>query len=117
MTTGDSGSLVSVAARIDGVLQGSIMTTMAVLAVAGVGFAMLSGRRSLRRSSLVVVGCFIAFGAPAIAKVLIGLAQDQALAPAVDPELLEAAPLTIDSPPAAAAPLNIDPYAGASVPG
>jgi type IV secretory pathway VirB2 component (pilin) len=51
---------------IQGTLLGNLATTAAVIAVAVVGFLMLTGRIEWRRGLTVVVGCFIIFGAAAI---------------------------------------------------
>jgi len=51
---------------IEGTLLGNLATTEAVIAVAVVGFLMLTGRIEWRRGLTVVVGCFIIFGAAAI---------------------------------------------------
>jgi len=47
-------------------LLGNLATTAAVIAVAAVGFMMLTGRIEWRRGLVVVLGCFIIFGAAAI---------------------------------------------------
>jgi type IV secretion system protein VirB2 len=51
---------------VQGTLLGNLATTAAVIAVAVVGFLMLTGRIEWRRGLAVVVGCFIIFGAAAI---------------------------------------------------
>lgn len=51
---------------VQGTLLGNLATTAAVIAVAVVGFLMLTGRIEWRRGLVVVVGCFIIFGATAI---------------------------------------------------
>lgn len=52
---------------IDGVLFGPVAIGLCVLAVAFVGFAMLTGRLPVRQGALVMVGTFILLGAPMIA--------------------------------------------------
>jgi type IV secretion system protein VirB2 len=47
-------------------MLGNLATTAAVIAVAVVGFLMLTGRIEWRRGLVVVIGCFIIFGATAI---------------------------------------------------
>jgi type IV secretory pathway VirB2 component (pilin) len=47
-------------------MLGNLATTAAVIAVAVVGFMMLTGRIEWRRGLTVIVGCFIIFGAVAI---------------------------------------------------
>jgi type IV secretory pathway VirB2 component (pilin) len=56
-------------------LSGSLATGIAIIAVAGVGLMMLSGRIDVRRGAMVIVGCFMLFGAPAIAEGLLGSAN------------------------------------------
>ena len=47
-------------------MLGNVATAAAVIAVAVVGFMMLTGRIEWRRGLTVVIGCFIIFGAVAI---------------------------------------------------
>ena len=76
---------------------------------------MLSGRIDMRRGVLVLLGCFVLFGAPVIAAgIRSALSIDDALADADETYVsspVTAAPLPLPSP---AAPY--DPYAGAAVP-
>jgi type IV secretory pathway VirB2 component (pilin) len=51
---------------IQGTLLGNVATAVAVIAVAMVGFMMLSGRINWRMGATVVLGCFILFGATTI---------------------------------------------------
>jgi type IV secretion system protein VirB2 len=51
---------------IQGTLLGNLATTAAVIAVAAVGFLMLTGRIEWKRGLVVVIGCFVIFGAAAI---------------------------------------------------
>lgn len=51
---------------LQGTLLGTVATVAAVIAVAAVGFMMLTGRMEWRRGLTVVVGCFIIFGAGAL---------------------------------------------------
>lgn len=97
---------------VQGVALGSTATVIAVLAVAAIGLLMLAGRLELRRGIIVVLGCFILFGAGGIATALTGMsgANVPPQAPAApDPGQLSSQPRL--PPPAA-----YDPYAGASVP-
>src|SRR5690349_5917330 len=48
---------------VQGTLLGNLATTAAVIAVAVVGYMMLTGRMEWRRGLMVVVGAFIIFGA------------------------------------------------------
>lgn len=61
-----SSPLLAAADWVQGTLMGTLATTAAVIAVAVVGFLMLTGRIEWRRGLTVIVGCFIIFGATAI---------------------------------------------------
>jgi type IV secretion system protein VirB2 len=61
-----SSALVAALDWVQGTLLGNLATTAAVIAVAAVGFLMLTGRMDWRRGLTVVFGCFIIFGAAAI---------------------------------------------------
>jgi type IV secretory pathway VirB2 component (pilin) len=98
---------------VQGVFLGNIATAIAIVAIASIGFAMLTGRIDVRRSGTIILGCFILFGASTIANGLRGAAQNQ------DALYSEAAPVP---PPVFARPTktdaanpSYDPYAGASV--
>jgi type IV secretion system protein VirB2 len=47
-------------------MLGNVATAVAVMAVAAVGFMMLTGRLNWRFGATVIVGCFVLFGAGAI---------------------------------------------------
>jgi type IV secretory pathway VirB2 component (pilin) len=94
-----------------GVLGGSLATSLCVIAVAILGLLLLSGRLRARRGVEVVLGCFLLLGAGLLAS------QLQKLAGTTDDEdagseqiIIPQAPQT--PPPA---PANYDPYAGASL--
>ena len=61
-----SGVLVSAVNWLSGTLLGTIATVVAVIAVAAVGFMMLTGRINWRYGVTVILGCFILFGASSI---------------------------------------------------
>jgi type IV secretion system protein VirB2 len=61
-----SGVLVSAVNWLQGTLLGTIATVVAVIAVATVGFMMLTGRINWRYGVTVIIGCFILFGASSI---------------------------------------------------
>lgn len=107
------GVLRPAAMWIEGILTGTLASVLAVIAVAALGFALLSGRIDLRRGLTVLVGCFILFGAPAIAAGLRSLAD----ATSGEDSTSGASP-TVQTPiaPAPPNPNYFDPYAGASVP-
>ncbi|HSC19513.1 MAG TPA: TrbC/VirB2 family protein [Rhizomicrobium sp.] len=70
-----SSPLVAALDWIQGTLQGHVATSAAVVAVAIVGFMMLTGRVEWRRGVVVVIGCFIVFGATAIVAGIRSLAE------------------------------------------
>lgn len=61
-----SGVLVSAMNWLQGTLLGTIATVAAIIAVATVGFMMLTGRINWRYGITVVLGCFVLFGAASI---------------------------------------------------
>lgn len=61
-----SGVLVGAVNWLQGTLLGTVATTVAVIAIAAVGFMMLTGRINWRHGAVVVIGCFILFGAAGI---------------------------------------------------
>jgi type IV secretion system protein VirB2 len=61
-----SGVLVSAVSWLQGTLLGTVATVVAVIAVASVGFMMLTGRINWRYGVTVILGCFILFGASSI---------------------------------------------------
>jgi type IV secretion system protein VirB2 len=61
-----SGPILAALNWIQGTLLGNIATAVAVIAVAMVGFLMLSGRMNWRLGATVIIGCFILFGAATI---------------------------------------------------
>lgn len=111
-----SGPIALALYWLQSILLGSIATTVAVVAVASMGFLMLSGRIDIRRAAQVVIGCFIIFGASTIAQGIMGgtnsLEGQQASA-------VQATPPQVSPPPPAPTslpPKAYDPYAGAAVP-
>jgi type IV secretion system protein VirB2 len=61
-----SGPILAAVTWIQGTLLGNLATAVAVIAVAIVGFMMLTGRMNWRHGVTVILGCFIIFGAAAI---------------------------------------------------
>ena len=61
-----SGPIVSALSWLQGTLLGNVATSVAVIAVAMVGFMMLTGRMNWRFGATVIIGCFILFGAGTI---------------------------------------------------
>jgi type IV secretory pathway VirB2 component (pilin) len=107
-----SGALVGAVQWIQGTLLGSVALVVATLAVAGVGFLMLTGRVDIRRGITVILGTFLLLGSPVLATSLQSLAVGGA---ADGPSPPEALPPPQPMPPPLP-PANYDPYAGASVP-
>ncbi|WP_192645678.1 TrbC/VirB2 family protein [Sphingopyxis sp. OAS728] len=98
---------------IQSVALGSTATMIAVIAVAAIGLLMLSGRLELRRGIVVVIGCFVLFGASGIVAVLTGSASSVRDRPVVTSNS-QRPPTVIPLPGSSTS--NYDPYAGASVP-
>ena len=61
-----SGAVVSAVRWLQGTLLGTVATVVAVIAIASVGFLMLTGRINWRYGATVILGCFILFGAASI---------------------------------------------------
>ena len=61
-----SGPIVAALSWLQGTLLGNVATAVAVMAVAAVGFMMLTGRMNWRFGATVIIGCFILFGAGTI---------------------------------------------------
>lgn len=98
---------------IEDALLGTVATAVAVIAVGTIGATTLTGRIRLRDAATVILGCFILFGAPAIAagiRSALFIGNDATLASSSS----SAVPLPAISPLPPAA--SYDPYAGASVP-
>lgn len=97
---------------ISDLLTGTIAVSIATIAVAVTGISMLSGRMPHQRAAMVVLGCFIVFGARFVAEGLSGLSGAQ-----VEPAISR---ISIDEPPEFAAPDTSDRrndlYPGAAIP-
>ena len=61
-----SGPIVAAVSWLQGTLLGNVATAVAVMAVAAVGFGMLTGRMNWRFGATVIIGLFILFGAASI---------------------------------------------------
>jgi type IV secretion system protein VirB2 len=61
-----SGPIVNALSWLQNTMLGSVATAIAVMAVAAVGFMMLTGRMNWRFGATVIIGCFILFGAASI---------------------------------------------------
>jgi type IV secretion system protein VirB2 len=61
-----SGVVVNAMRWMQGTMMGTVATVAAVIAIASVGFLMLTGRINWRHGAVVILGCFILFGAASI---------------------------------------------------
>ncbi|MDC0886820.1 TrbC/VirB2 family protein [Altererythrobacter sp.] len=61
-----SGPIVNALGWLQGTLLGNVATAVAVMAVAAVGFMMLTGRLNWRFGATVIIGTFILFGSASI---------------------------------------------------
>ncbi|WP_420606751.1 TrbC/VirB2 family protein [Novosphingopyxis sp.] len=107
-----NSAIVEAALWVQRLLLGSLATSIAVIAVAWLGFMMLQGSVSIRRGAQLIAGCFILFGSAAIAQGLSGLAGREGAA------FEQLAPISATSVPSSPTTelAPYDPYAGASVP-
>ena len=109
----NAGAIPTAISWIERALLGPAATSVAILAVAVIGFGMLWGRVDLRAAGRTTLGAFILFGAPLIAyRMSSSLSGGEVAALSVAEQ---AAPVS----PAPQLPRNApekDPYAGAAVP-
>ena len=70
-----SGPIVAAVNWVQGTLLGNVATAVAVIAVAVVGFMMLTGRMNWKHGVTVILGCFILFGATVIVAGIQGAAR------------------------------------------
>jgi type IV secretion system protein VirB2 len=61
-----SGAITGALYWVQGTLMGTVATVAAVIAIAAIGFMMLTGRMNWRYGATVILGCFILFGAASI---------------------------------------------------
>jgi type IV secretory pathway VirB2 component (pilin) len=109
MLNPQAGALVGASNWAEGMLTGTIAIGLAVVAVAGFGFQLLTGRLELRRAAQVVLGVFILFSAPTLARELTAALRGTGAARSD----LSGAPADLPPPPKAP---SGDSYAGAAVP-
>lgn len=74
MDPAGSGPIVNALSWLQGTLLGNVATAVAVMAVAAVGFMMLTGRLNWRFGATVIIGVFILFGAASIVAGIQGIA-------------------------------------------
>lgn len=111
-----SSVLVAAISWLQDMLLGTVATSIAVIAIAAIGFGMLTGRVNIRHGATVILGCFILFGASTIVN---GLRYAASGVGGYDPPpVIVAAPPPPPAPRAqpTGVPAPYDPYAGASVP-
>jgi type IV secretory pathway VirB2 component (pilin) len=70
-----SGPIVAAVNWVQGTLLGNVATAVAVIAIAVVGFMMLTGRMNWKHGITVILGCFILFGASVIVAGIQGAAR------------------------------------------
>jgi type IV secretory pathway VirB2 component (pilin) len=107
-------AITSATIWISDLLFGPLATSIAIIAIAWVGFSMLSGRIEIRRGLAVVFGCFLLFGAKGIAEGLRSTATIEGAPPVAN---APPPPNFQKSSPSANKTDAYDPYAGASVGG
>jgi type IV secretory pathway VirB2 component (pilin) len=110
-----SSALVAAISWLQDVLLGTVATSIAVIAIAAIGFGMLTGRVNIRHGATVILGCFILFGASTIVSGL-RYAASGAGGYASPPVVVAAPPPPPPRAQPTGAPAPYDPYAGASVP-
>lgn len=109
---GSSGfALVAGVDWIARLLTGSAATIIATIGVAILGLMMLGGRLPWRRGASAVLGCFLIFGAPIVARGLLLLGAPQGMA-----IQRSAATEAMVMPPPPPTPQPYDPYAGVALP-
>ena len=92
---------------VSDLLFGPVAVTLCVLAVAFVGFVMLTGRMPVRMGLRVVLGCFVLLGAPVIASLLMEVGQERVV-PVAPPVAAS------EEPRRELPPVTEDPFSGAS---
>lgn len=112
-----SSVFVTAVAWLQDILLGTVATSIAIVAIAAMGFGMLTGRINIRHGVSVILGCFILFGASSIVSSLrLAVGGDYAEAP---PPVIAApppAPTPTPRPNPTKSPQPVDPYPGASMP-
>jgi type IV secretion system protein VirB2 len=70
-----SGPILAAVNWVQGTMLGNVATAVAVIAIAIVGFMMLTGRMNWKHGITVIFGCFILFGATVIVAGIQGAAR------------------------------------------
>ena len=103
--------VVASAARwVTGTLLGDVAVGLSVVGVAIVGLMLMTGQLAVREAAKAAIGCFVLFGAPALAAGLQKAAGDAGGTTVASMPAIYAAPSLPGRPPA-----HYDPYAGASL--
>jgi type IV secretion system protein VirB2 len=98
-------------------LVGNFASTLAVIAMAGLGLSILSGRISTQRGIRVVLGCFIVFGSSVIASGLMRSLATAGTGPAASASTeIPGQPVLPEATNPQRPPQPYDPYAGAALP-
>ena len=100
---------------IQAAMVGSLATAVAIIAIAGFGLMLLSGRLSRRRGFQLILGCFIVFGAPTIAAGILNALAATGARASPPPAVPTAATLPSVPVPPASRSVPYDPYAGAAL--
>ncbi|WP_448659152.1 TrbC/VirB2 family protein [Sphingomonas sp. CJ99] len=109
--SGGTQSILAAAQWVEVAMLGSVATVVAIIAVAALGLALLSGRIDLRRAGWTLLGCFIVFGASTIAGALLGGSNRPSLSAAKPSQYIEPHVMIIQKQRP-----TYDPHAGASMP-
>jgi type IV secretory pathway VirB2 component (pilin) len=107
-----SSAIDASAAWISDLIVGPLATFIAVIVIAWMGFAMLSGRLAIRRGLAAILGCFLLFGAKGIAD---GLRAAAAAEASPRTAIIPPPPHFSNTPKHLDNTNNYDPYAGAAV--
>ncbi|MEM8724841.1 MAG: TrbC/VirB2 family protein [Pseudomonadota bacterium] len=109
--------MTAIAASIEwlvALVTGPLVTGLLTLAVAIVGFRLLSGRSSLRQGAFVLIGSFILIGSSYIAQSLVNVVPREVAVPAPPPPSAEPPRDLPEPPPAPPSERGnpFDPYSG-----
>ncbi len=92
-------------------MLGEVAVIIAIIAVALVGLAFLTGRIEVRRAALVILGCAVVFGAPRIAGGLLEAGAGNSANPGPVRDRVRSAEAERGELP----PADYNPYAGAAL--
>jgi hypothetical protein len=107
-----TNSLSAAAQWGEATLTGVPAISVAILAIAAIGFRMLGGHMPYWRGAQIIVGCFMLFLAPVISVALLRVPHGEPESVAVPRPLAIMHGALSNAPP----PAPYDPYAGAAVP-